>query len=360
MNRTTAAALIAAGVVGLVGGTVSAVVRGDHSPGTGGPSTAPTTRSEQPQPAATVLYAGDGKVVDGKRTITWTAPHQTPTKLVRTSTGYLLSFATSPQEPAFELWAVDTEGQSTLVAKVAGTWDLDATKSRIVGSDLESGKVIVWSLEGTAEATWRLFTGRHSPVWVGERVMVSPVLRNGTLPQLFWDPATEKQTTTRNVGFSNLTSSPDQLLAGGQVDSEGAGSNNEGNYCLASQKVGDTSGANQWYTCDWRSNVDGVQYSPDSAKVMAIPAQSDGFGPGVFGVFSATDGPKAGVSEIKAPGPTLGAEWLDEGHLVVYGASDYNLDDKTAMVIRTCDLSGKCAEVAHGAEGEKLVVASTT
>ena len=356
MNRTTAAALLAAGVVGLIGGTVSAVVRGDRAPGTGGPSATPRSTESR----AKVLYAGNGTIVDGGRTISWSAPYETPTELVRTKHGYLVSFATSSQEPAFELWSVDADGATKLVAKVNGSWDLDAAGSRVVGSDLESGKVTVWSLDGTVEATWRLFTGRHSPVWVGERVLVSPEMRDGTLPQLFWNPVTGKEVNTDTVGFSNLTSSPDGTLVGGQVNSEGSGTNSDANYCLASQKVGDRSGANQWYTCDWRSNVDGVQYSPDSTKVIAIGAESDGFGPGAFGVFSATQGPKGGVTEIVTPGPTLGAEWLDDAHLVVYGASDYDLGDKTSMVIRTCDLSGKCTEVARGAEGEKLVVASTT
>ncbi len=357
MNRTTAAALIAAGVVGLVGGTVSAVVRGDSSAGTSGATPTPTPSARETP--ARLLYAGTSRIVDGERTISWSAPHQTPTELVRTDEGYLLSFATSPQESAFELWAVDPEGASKLVAKVSGPWDLDPGGSRVVGSDLESGKVTVWSLDGTVEAAWRVFTGRHSPVWVGDQVMVSPELRDGTVPQLFWNPTTGVQVETRTVGFSNLTSSPDGLLAGGQVDTEGAGSNNQANYCLASQKVGDRSGANQWYTCDWRSNVPGLQYSPSSEKVIAIGAQSDGFGPGAFGIFSATEGPSSGVTQIPAPGPTLGAEWLDDEHLVVYGASDYDIDDQTRMVLRTCDLAGKCTEVARGAKGEKLVVATT-
>ena len=362
MNRTTAAALIAAGVVGLVGGTVSAVVRGDSSPGTAGPAGGKTPdktpgKTEQPQPTAQVLYAADGKIHDGKRTISWTAPFEAPQELVRTSTGYLLSFADDHEDPTVELWTVDTQGRSEQVADVRGRWDLDADLSSIAGTDAATGKVTVWPLDGTPKATWRSFTSPVAPVWAGDVVLVAPE-RDRTFSEISWDPTTGATKDTKVAGYTNLTASPDGRFVGGTTGTDGLPTSTGGDYCLASHPTKQKDDTGRWATCDWRSNEKGIQYSPGSTKVIAIPSESDGFGPGLFGIFSAEKGPRGGITEIDAPDATMGAEWLDDEHLLVYGATDLDLDENTGMWIREYTLDGESTEVVRIPQG-RLVVATT-
>lgn len=372
MNRTTAATLIAAGVVGLAGGTVVAVVRdGDPAPGrtpsAGGaetPTPRPSTSPSTARPArAELLYAASGRIVDGSRTITWKAPALRTTELVRAGDGYLVGFDPNAEglpgdQTSTELWSVRPDGEASRVATVRGRWDLDRAGEQVVGTDHRSGKVTAWSVGDAGSSTWRTFRGGVSPVWVGDQVMVSAPQSQGGQTLVSWDPETGAESSEDLAGFGELTATVAGDLIGGQVGRDGLPDSEEA-FCLASSKVGDTSGAGQWRTCDWRSNTPALQYSPDGSRVLAIPADTDGFGPGVFGVFSALRGPSAGVTEIDVPDATLGAEWLGTDRLVVYGASDLDLDEQTRRVLSVCDLEGECTEAVRGEPGEDLVVATT-
>ncbi len=352
MNRTTAAALIAAGVVGLVGGTVSAVVRGSSGP----TASSPPGSSPSPSPSPrTVLYAGDKTIHDGDQRIRYRAPFDTPDRLVRSATGYLIAQSTSPQEPSFRIYAVAEDGATTRVADVLGDWDVNEQGDHVVGTDLDSGRVTTWDLTGSPTARGPKYDGPATAVWQGDRVLISAHLDSQDPWRLFtWDPTSGKTKQTAVPGMADLTVSPDGTLLGGAVGVEGFTTDNA-NPCL---RVAATPGspATEWTTCDWRANGGATQlFSPAGTRVLAVPAQTDGFGPGQFATFSAEKGPSGGVRTFLTPDLTMDAAWLDEDHLLLIGATDADLTPETGRWIRLCDLTGECTEVTTRAPG-KLVL----
>ena len=89
--------------------------------------------------------------------------------------------------------------------------------------------------------------------------------------------------------------------------------------------------------------------------MLGIPADSDGFGPGEFVTFSASRGPVAGVTTIKAPVLTVDAQWLDDQHVVLRSRTDDEVDADTGTVLHRCDLTGSCQVVVRRAKGELVV-----
>lgn len=356
MNRTTAAALIAAGVVGLIGGTVSAVVRGGSTDPAGGSMTdpAPTASTPGHGPRA-VLYAGDKTIHDGKLRIRYDAPVDTPDRLVRSAVGYLISRAPEPMEPNYRIYSVSPTGTTNPVADVVGGWGLNASGDSVVGVDAGTKRLTVWHLNGRAIASAPRFTYKDYAVWQGDHVVVSVHPKDPTEWRIYtWDPATGAIKLTRDVGMTDLTASPNGNLLSGAVGSDGV-SNNESNPCL---RVSAAPGAppTEWHTCDWRTNRGGSQvFSPDSSRVLAVPAQTDGFGPGQLGTFSATQGPTAALKTFLTPDLTLDAIWFDERHLLLIGATDAELNPDTGRWIRKCDLAGNCTEVARRAHGDLVM-----
>ena len=356
MNRTSAAALIAAGVVGLVGGTVSAVVRG----GSTDPSSSAATTTTTPAPIPghgprTVLYAGDQTIHDGKLKIRYDAPVDTPDRLVRSASGYLIAGAPDAGQPFYRIYSVSPTGTTTRVADVDYRWGLNATGDAVVGFDFGTRKLTVWHLNGRAIATTERFTKKDSAVWQGDRVVVSVHPKAQAEWRIYtWDPATGAVKRTRDVGMTDLTASPDGSLLSGAVGSEGV-SNDESNPCL---RVSAAPGAppTEWHTCDWRTNRGGSQvFSPDGSRALAVPAQTDGFGPGQLGTFSATRGPIADLKTFLTPDLTLDATWFDETHLLLIGATDGELNRDTGRWISKCDLAGKCTEVARRSHGDLVI-----
>ena len=110
-----------------------------------------------------------------------------------------------------------------------------------------------------------------------------------------------------------------------------------------------------WQTCDYGLNAPWAALNPSATKVLAIPAESDGFGPGVFWTFSATRGPTAGLRRLKSPVYTTDAQWLDDSSVIVRSRTDDRLDDDTGTILRRCDLAGACTVVARRDKGELVV-----
>jgi hypothetical protein len=354
MNRTTVATLVSAGVVGLILGTVSAVVREEPKAEVPAPL---ATASETPSPQRSTLLYADAKVIhDGVDEIPHDATEGDLRRLVRTKDGYLLANATSPQEPSFRLYAVAKDGTTTTVADVLGSWDLDESGTKVVGTDLESAGLFVWDLTGRVlETSGRPRGATLDPVWQGDRVVLSGRTEEdgGALWRvLTWEPSTGAMELTDHVGMTDWTGSADGELLAGSVGSDGV-STDESNPCLRVMTPPRGSGGDEWQTCDWRLNgpIAAGAFSPDGERLMAIPAQSDGFGPGVFMVMSATEGPRSGgVSEIDAPDWTLDAQWLDDDHLLVH--SRVSDAENAGGVLTKCDLEGSCEEVARARRGD--------
>ena len=375
MKRTTAATLIAAGIVGIVGGSVSAVVRGhDSSPtpdptsdadadaGAGAGATPPSsTPSATPSAAPTstntdVLYAAAGKIHDGDRVITWSAPYDDARQVTRTADGYLAAFSDSESEPAFELWSVDPDGTSRKVADAIGDWDVSADGKRVVGLATVGIRLKVWTLDGGTVATWKSFDYTVSPVFAGDDVVVSPAGKDGALRLLSWNPDTGKVGNRNASGLARLTASGDGRLISGAVGLEGIASDQQATPCMQTRSFPPTSTDDvYWQTCDWSPyGTNASPISPDATLVWAVPAGSDGFGPTKIATFSATEGPTVGLRTFEPPLGTYDLTWLDDSHLLVTGATDMDLDEGTGTWLKKCDLAGTCTDVASVTKG-KLV-----
>lgn len=357
MNRTTAAALVTLAVIGTVGGSVSAVIRGD-----GGvrPPVA-SADSDVPETTANVLYAGAKVIHDGRAAVRYDAPFDTPDRLVRTPTGYLVSHDTSPQEPSSRVYFVAPDGTTTKVADILGRFDLDARGDRIVATDLETGNLRVWDLDGTVTATWDGGpTSQSRPVWSGDQVLSSAVAGSrqgdsGTWQMWRWDPRTGNARQLSTPGMAELSASRDGGLLAGSVGLDGF-SVIEQNYCLGVASAPGASASLTWDTCDWRLNGGhSDSFSPDGKRILTVPSETDGFGPGQFVTFSATAGPSEDLRKFRAPAWTMDANWLDDDTLLLTGATDGDLDAQTGTWIRSCTLEGRCAEVATRAHGPLVV-----
>lgn len=359
MNHTTAVTLVALAVAGAIGGTVTAAVRGD-APSTpaaaGSPSASPT--AEEP---GVVLYAGAGVIHDGDRTVKYRAPFATPDRLVRSSRGWLISKDTDSEvhPHAARLYSVAPDGSTTEVAEVADAWDVNEQGDRVVGADVETGAVKVWDLDGDVVATWPGPQGVVRPVWSGDLVLASAVVpedgdpggESGLWSMFRWNVATGDSRQLDVVGLPELSASRDGGLLAGSVGTEGVPVI-EQNYCLAVMNTPGRADPDHWDTCDWRLNGGrSGDFSPNGTRILAVPSETDGFGPGLFATFSASAGPSEGLQKFQAPDWTMDATWLDEEHLLVMGATDGNLDDKSGSWLQRCDLRGECEEVARSEHG---------
>ncbi len=385
MSRSTAAALIAAGVVGIAGGTVCAVVRGDGASGAASASRSPTTTPSPsvrvPAPATSagpssalpgsgsILYAGNRTIHDGKSTIRYDAPFGTPHRLVRSADGYLIEQATSAQLPNFRIYHVTPDGSTNRVADLAERWDLDATGTKVVGTDLDTGRPTVWDLTGRVAARGRSFAHPVTAVWQGDRVLVSEEDEPQGAPpgndrepwRLFtWDPSTGTTRNTGSPGMRGLTATVDGSLLSGSVNVDGVATWDT-YACLRVATAPGAPGApsapaTDWTTCDWRA-AGGVSqvFSPDGSRILAVQSQDDGFGPAEFASFATDKGPSAGVKAFLTPDWTQGATWLDGDHLLLVGRTDGDLTPRTGSWIRTCDLSGDCRIVARRDHGRLVI-----
>ncbi|MEO7350936.1 MAG: hypothetical protein ABIW17_03465 [Marmoricola sp.] len=369
MNRTTAVALIAAGIVGIAGGTVSAVVRGEDTGTTPSPvssrtpkatpkvtskvtpsaspsatSTSSPSAVAEPGPAETnepLLYAKGGKIHDGTRVVAF--PKGRVQRLARAGDGWLVATSASVEDfVTFNLWWLTDSTPARRLAEVS-SWDPDADGRRVAAYDVNAGQVKVWSLP-TTKVTG-VYATEGSPVltpgFAGHDVLISQDI--GTQIDLVrWNPDTGHSKII-GIGYDALSLSPGGSYLTGAVGPEGA--SGDTNPCLHLESTYLKKHHVSWKTCDWRVDSSPTRFSPDGTRLIAIPADSDGFGPGEFGIIDASDGPRKLVATVKAPALTLGAEWADNDHLYLYGSN--NEDTASGgMWIKRCDLEGQCTPVA--------------
>ena len=163
MNRTTAATLIAAAVVGIVGGSVSAVVRGSDDPRPDSPAAASTPEPSgsagkppsdaTPTPATTpsavaepvetnepLLYADGGRIHDGATVVRFAQGRRAATGPGgrRLAGGHhRLGGGRRDLQPVVP-HRLDEPARR--IAEVS-TWDPDAEGRRVVGYDTNAGQV---------------------------------------------------------------------------------------------------------------------------------------------------------------------------------------------------------------------------
>ena len=384
MNRNAVVALIVAAVLGTTGGVAAAVALGNKSrqpsapvttgrPVTGtstSPGSSPTSTpssSEAPQTNEPLLWASAKAVHDGDQTIAMDLPGpgelRRVDKVVRMAGGYVVAQPTSTQEAAYDLWWVTRSSTPSRFAHVVGGWDVDPSGHLVVGQ-AENLKVVVWTPRTQAARPWdRNPQGTAYVGFLGQHVLISMEnTADHSGWQMFeWDPTSGETTDPSGpqqgdnvtVGFPQMGVSPGGSYLTGTVGNDGTPDPN--GSCLHLQSTRLKTHDVSWDTCDWRGEPEPPEFSPDGTRILVIPKDSDGFGPGTFSVIDASDGPGKLVGTVDAPTWTLGARWADNDHLYVFGSLD---DDPSAnrkgTFIDRCDLQGSCERV-HTVPGQAIV-----
>lgn len=362
MNRNAIAALAAAAVVGIAGGTAAAVMNSrDH---TGVPTTAGSPRPS-PGPASAgasdILYAAPGKIHDGDKIVSFRQPRGTMDQLVRVRDGYVIGVQKSVEEPTATLVHVSPDGHTNRIADVRGFWDLDQGGTRIVGIPFPSGPITVWDTAGKALARWRSFSTDTKVVFSGAQVLASvatPSGRAGMYRLIRWNPDTGVARRLQQSGMANLAASVDghQLL--GYVDPQG-NPNSEQALCsgmIPSPIFSRDDGSHSFTTCDWRANDPIINpFSPDGSKVLMVPAMTDGFGPGSFATFSAQTGPIRDLRTFRTPERTLSGSWSGNRHILLVGSTTGSLEPDDGSWIKRCTLTGSCTEIARLEHGTMVL-----
>lgn len=362
MNRTSAAALAVAAVLGITGGTYAATLGlgpdGGKDPGasdspsksdTPTPTPSDTTTTPAPTSPAQLLYMDAAQIHDGyTRVAVEDIDIATVRSLVRISGGWLVVQGTSEQEPAFTGTVVRPDGTRTELGAFDGLWDINEDGTQLVAhhedgyrvtnlADLKAVKVDLSAPSGLSENPNAAFAG--NAVLTGWQDDAGNVVVRRT------DLKTGASTEVLADDLHSWTASPRGLLmVGGQLDDE--------RPCTRGGRVqGDH--ADWWRTCDWTPIGLRPRYTPNGERILVVPAETDGFGPGLFGILDSETGREVG--EIDAPDWTIDGEWGDNDEVFLLGQRSG--DDESA-VIRRCKVDGEC--VVEKESPKRLVLGSGT
>ncbi|SDS99534.1 hypothetical protein SAMN04488570_3241 [Nocardioides scoriae] len=352
MNRTTVVAVAAAAVVGTVGGSLAATVRGDApasapAAARSAGSTPDSTRSAAP---GSLLYLTDGVIHDGGTTVPFDRPG-VPDQLARTANGWVVSMrADPPARGAGSLWVVLRSGTSYRLGQMP-RWDLDTAAERVVGYDVQADHLSVWDVSngdvtaGLAQPDTSL---PPTPQFVGPDVLVQEDV-DGQPATSLWTPG-ESRSRLVGVGMADLVASPDGQWLVGSVGPDGSASAEGGNSCLQvlptprQREVAESDDETSWWrTCDWRTAQQRGAFSPDSSRVLAIPSDSDGYGPGEVAVFE-TESRRRMVASFLLPQFTVRIDWADADHLYLTGTATAD-PESSRWWVKRCDLAGECEDV---------------
>lgn len=342
MHRITAIATGIAAVVGLAAGVTVAVTADD-----GG--SAPTRNSAAPKPAP-LLYVGNGRIFDGDKVVPFRRKGRVH-DVRRTTHGYLVGAAISPQDATFDLWNVSRDGSSTRLAQVAPVWDVDPGGTRAVGYDVHAGQIRVWDLrtgkqvsayatEGTDVELTAGFAGRD--VLISQRIPQSPG-RPDRIDLVRWNPDTGVTSSAgrdRRTGYRQMSLSPGGSYLAGLVGPDGK-PRNDLDQCLHVESTFLKQQAVSWSSCAWTDDGRPVRFSPDGTRLLAVPAGGARVHLREVGVLDASDGPDRPVARIALPHGTEQVEWAGDDHLWASGSFDHG-EGQAGTWIRRCDFHGTC------------------
>lgn len=362
MNRNTIVALSMAAVLGTTGGVALAVQQSrsgndtstasarPSSSATPAPTKTPTLSGQDDSTNEPLLWANKHELHDGETTVDLDLQGDVQ-RVVRMDGGWVVAERTSPQEAAYALWWVSEKNKPVQVADVIGSWDADPTGRYVVGL-AASGGIHVWTAATGAAHIWPVKPGGATYAgFMGQRVLISMDNNADGLgwQQFLWNPVTDKTSNPDGPamgdqvtpGYPHLQVSPGGSYVTGTSGQEGAP--DLGGSCLHLESTVLKKSRVSWNTCDWRLNSFENSFSPDGTRLLAVPSETDGFGPRTFGVIDASDSPRAMVALVDVPEWTMGAEWADNDHLYVVRASD---GDMSSYLIDRCDFNGTCTRVA--------------
>lgn len=368
MNRTTAAALVTTAVIGVTAGTVTAMVRGEDPTGSAkGPGSSRSNAPSSPgkptgtvgtgatgQPATSdVLWADGAFIHDGEKKVGLGGPLEgAPDRLVRAKGGYLVAYDNGQNTDDDQtLYFVSApQGAVQVLSQRARSWDLDPAGDRVVVHDLRNVAVI--GFDGVTQETVGAPEGEQGVLWDGDTVTVHALQPDVGWRVWTWKPGDAQLRLTDRVGFADPRADRTGHQVFGAVTPDGY-SGAEGNTCVGTGPNGTGETGVNWFTCDWRLNSPWTAaVSPGGKRLLVVDSQTDGFGPGAFGVVDVAKGPRAGVPTVDAPSEwMMDAAWLGDDTFAVVGS---NTDEvgKAGGWIQVCTTGGDCEQVVRTRTGK--------
>ncbi|WP_148614660.1 WD40 repeat domain-containing protein [Nocardioides rubriscoriae] len=383
MNRTLVTLLATAAVLGTTGGTLAATrlaadggpARDPGGPGvTARPSTTPSTTAatagstpREPVPPGApagrapgapgdVLWANQRGLHDGDQVVPLDLDDRLAS-LERADGAWVITTATSPQEPSYEVSVVRGDGTVTFLADTFGDGDVSPDGTRYVAMVGAGGGYGVWDI-ATGEQVDGVTHGQDgdqfpsggaqfvdddtvATTWSGDDAVNRVLLSNlGSADrQLVGSDVAGSWAISPEGGYFATTSSAGQDLDTGFAD------------CALVSPTGGPDDA----LVDCGSTFAGrPSFAPDGDTVLTLPAGTDGFGPALLRPVGTGDGKPR--EAIVVPEATLDGAYLRDGVVVVLGAKNYDGD---GTVISTCTTRG-CEEVARVGDAAGTAVLGRT
>jgi hypothetical protein len=351
MNRTSAAALAVAAVIGIAGGTYTASVGiGTDDDGGRQAGEQKTSRTPSPTKSATdeetrppsspaqLLYMDAGQIHDGYTHVEFEdLDLKSVAALVRIRGGWLVVTSDGPDETALSGTVVTGSGEQTDLGSFEGSWDINADGTQFVALFEDGYRVL--TLSDATEVDVDLSappgsTATATAAFAGDAVLTGWTAST-EVTTLRTDLTTGRRKAVPTGQLTGWTASPRGLLMAGEVVDEATS-------CLEGGRVlGDHD--DWWRTCDWRGYGLRPQYSADGEQLLVVPADTEGLGPTLYAVLDSETGRV--TEEIAPPESTVAAEWGDNDEvfvLVQKGA-------RSGRAIYRCRLGEECTKEKESA-----------
>lgn len=358
MKQKYVATLAAAAMVGTVGGTTLALRSapdsasepsgnpaatagsGPKGPASGSPTSSPAINASEP------LWTTPTSIHDGDRVVDVVNMGDID-QVWRTSDGYLATQTSTPSDPAVGVYRVTPDGLAQLMTFILGRGSVDPTGQQFIGLDLDSrtyqvreistGKVQFAVEEGTRPESSPAPAADFAPAGVVTQWRASV---DGEKERYLVHTQDSDTSTSTEIPaqLTDWASSPTQDLLVGNTRNPDPRA--DSGLCLSTGTS--RGGTDRVQNCDLSSYGERAVIDPSGTRVLAVPALTDGFGPGGFSVVDLRTGEVQGSVDL--PDWSTQGAFLDQDTLVVHGA--YNGNGKGTVIYR-CELDTGCREVAR-------------